>query len=337
MAPIAFTRVSDLGVLPDLVTEMAGARALRRICNEQDVPIGILDHPGAMLLYRDLVGLGHRAAFVTGERSFGLRIGRGLGIADLGLYGQYVALAPDLKSALDRCARGLQFHESFTQVDAERDGEDIRFSYRAIDQGGVGWRQSADAVLCILIDVVRQFAGGDWLPKRIEVSYQHGPWAQDLEDLFPAPVLYDQPAVAIVFDAALLERTQSLPESLSNMPTLADLKRQKHRPPENFVGITYEIIRQRLLTGHTDLDGTAEKIGVGPRSMQRGLTDAGSSFRYLLEQARRERAIDLLFESTFSIADIALSLNYASQTQFTRAFKHWEGMTPGEWAKLHAA
>ncbi len=165
MAVRAYTRVSDLGALPSLVTQAAGARVLARICHDQDVPIAILDHPDAMLLYRDWLGLFQRGALVTGERCIGLRIGSGLGISDLGLFGQYVASAPDLKQALVRGVRDMQFHESFSTVDIAQDGDDIKFSYRSVEQGGGGWRHAADMVLCVMVDIVRQFTGNRWSPK----------------------------------------------------------------------------------------------------------------------------------------------------------------------------
>jgi AraC-like DNA-binding protein len=78
------------------------------------------------------------------------------------------------------------------------------------------------------------------------------------------------------------------------------------------------------------LEGTAAKIGIGPRTLQRQLSESGISYRRLTQQVVRDRAFDLLSERSLTLADVASALGYASQTQFTRAFKKLEGRTPGE-------
>ena len=48
---------------------------------------------------------------------------------------------------------------------------------------------------------------------------------------------------------------------------------------------------------------------------------------------RLERAKDLLTRGERSLLDIALSLNFSSQANFTRAFHRGTGMTPGQYRR----
>lgn len=330
MSEPAHTRVSDLGALPKLVADTVGPKAVKRIFDDQEVPLALLDRSDAILLYRDCLGLYARAARITEDRSFGLRVGADIGIRDLGVYGQYVASAPNLKHALVRTGTTLCFHESYSNIELAFEGPDIKISYSCLEQGSIGWQQVANMVVHVLIDIVRCFVHSEWLPKRIEVSYPRGPWEQDLEDHFGMPVIFDQQAVAIVFSHDLLDAVQISQPCPSRVVTRADVARQGKSVPNGFLSTSAELVRQRLIDARTDLDGAAVKLGIGPRTFQRRLSDEGISYNRLLAGCRKERAIDLLAEEALSMADISQALGYASQTQFTRAFKRWTGTPPCE-------
>ncbi len=70
----------------------------------------------------------------------------------------------------------------------------------------------------------------------------------------------------------------------------------------------------------------ARALHMSPRTLQRHLAEEGTTLRVLVEQARRQRAVQLL-ESGRSIADIAGVLGYTSSA-FHRAFRRWTGCTP---------
>ena len=333
MSVHAYTRANVLGALPELVSQSAGPEAVGQIFRDQQVPLALLDRPSTPLLHRDFIGLHARASRVAGERCLGLRSGDALGIGGLGDFGRYVGSAPDLERALVRARETLQFHESFSTISVRRDGDDIRFSYRHRDQNAVGWRNIADLTLCVLIDIVRCFLGQDWRPKIVELPYQRGPWEGYLEEHFEVPVVFGKPAVAIVFSQDRLGARSLMQPSLTDQVTHADVARQGRNLPLDFLGMCVEVIRQRLLSGQADLDGAASKLGLGPRTLQRRLVGEGISYKNLLAGCQRERAAELLAEDVLSLTGISTALGYSSQSQFSRAFKQWTGMTPGQLRK----
>jgi AraC-like DNA-binding protein len=89
-------------------------------------------------------------------------------------------------------------------------------------------------------------------------------------------------------------------------------------------------IAEVLEDGEPYLENIARDLGLSSRSLQRRLTDQGLSFRQLLDDYRRDRAIIALKESRIDFASLAYSLGYREQSSFTRAFKRWTGMTPSE-------
>ncbi|MNI71755.1 Urease operon transcriptional activator [compost metagenome] len=69
------------------------------------------------------------------------------------------------------------------------------------------------------------------------------------------------------------------------------------------------------------------------RTLRRHLSQVGSSYVQLLEEAQQKEAENLLLNSDMEIQEIALYLGYIQPTNFTRAFKKWTGMTPIQFRK----
>ncbi|MDF0587140.1 AraC family transcriptional regulator [Tsukamurella sp. 8F] len=89
-------------------------------------------------------------------------------------------------------------------------------------------------------------------------------------------------------------------------------------------------IRERLSRfdrGVPTIDQVAQEWHMSSRTLRRRLTEAGTSFRELLSEARREAATRLLTEGV-SVGGVAQRLGYAEAAPFIRAFKSWTGTTP---------
>ncbi len=70
-------------------------------------------------------------------------------------------------------------------------------------------------------------------------------------------------------------------------------------------------------------------LNAGPtRHVQRQLSNQGLSFKGLVEEARRERALMQLRLTDLPLARIAAEAGYAETSSFHRAVRRWTGMTP---------
>ncbi|WP_052879291.1 helix-turn-helix domain-containing protein [Vibrio coralliirubri] len=96
-------------------------------------------------------------------------------------------------------------------------------------------------------------------------------------------------------------------------------------------------VAQALLPyiGRVDVDlvsfGQINRIG--KRTIQRALNEEGTTFRTIKETLSFEFAKRVMTEQDYSISDIALHLGYADASQFIRAFKRSNGITPLQWKK----
>jgi AraC-like DNA-binding protein len=67
------------------------------------------------------------------------------------------------------------------------------------------------------------------------------------------------------------------------------------------------------------------------RTLQRRITDEGSTFRQLLNETRHELVRQYLVNPAVEITEAAFLVGYEDPNSFYRAFRSWEGTTPAEW------
>ncbi|MGM0450085.1 MAG: AraC family transcriptional regulator [Pseudomonadota bacterium] len=79
------------------------------------------------------------------------------------------------------------------------------------------------------------------------------------------------------------------------------------------------------------LDEVARELALSPRSLRRKLDQEGTSFRALVEEERRQIALQLLSSSDMKLDELAIHLGYTDTASFTRAFRRWMGCSPGDY------
>lgn len=71
-------------------------------------------------------------------------------------------------------------------------------------------------------------------------------------------------------------------------------------------------------------------VGMSVRTLQRQLHEADLTYSHLIEQVRFDRSVRLLSDPTIKLADVAAELGYTNAANFTRAFRRWAGVSPGD-------
>jgi len=87
-----------------------------------------------------------------------------------------------------------------------------------------------------------------------------------------------------------------------------------------------------------ELDGrrVATRLGMSRRSLTRHLEHEHTSYSELLNEVRRELALQLLRRDDLDVQEIAARLGYSLTAAFSRAFRRWEGMSPMQYRRAHA-
>ena len=90
-----------------------------------------------------------------------------------------------------------------------------------------------------------------------------------------------------------------------------------------------------LPAGKSALDNVAQKLSMSRRTLQRKLTDEGTSFQQQLNATRLLLAQNYLRDHDRTNDDIAFLLGYEDTTSFLRAFSAWTGQSVGEYRRKH--
>jgi AraC-like DNA-binding protein len=97
------------------------------------------------------------------------------------------------------------------------------------------------------------------------------------------------------------------------------------------------VISQTLLAGQSGAEQVARRLGMSSRTLQRRLSEEGTSHGELVDDVRREQAMLHLAGNRFSIGEISFLLGFAHPNGFHKAFKRWTRMTPAHYREAQSA
>ena len=103
------------------------------------------------------------------------------------------------------------------------------------------------------------------------------------------------------------------------------------RARKSILGQVKWVLRRLLSGSRPDLLMIAKELGMSERTLQRRITEEGTTFRQLLNETRHELVRQYLGNASVEITEAAFLIGYEDPNSFYRAFRSWEGKTPAEW------
>jgi len=85
------------------------------------------------------------------------------------------------------------------------------------------------------------------------------------------------------------------------------------------------ILTMQATVGELGLNTVARRLAITPRTLQRRLARAGTSFEILCDQTRKAAAETYLTNTTLSISEVTYLLGYSEPAAFHRACRRWFG------------
>ena len=187
-----------------------------------------------------------------------------------------------------------------------------------------------DAVMVVVLSFARWLLNRTIAPKAILLSHSEHNGLVEYQNFFACRIEFDQKQNSIIFPASLLQ--ESLvgydPQLASMHEQMADNQLQSLTKPD----IVARLQKQLELTSESvSRDRLAQQMGMSGRSLQRKLQEQGSSFQQVNDDYRHEKALQLLQNENLSLLEVSLQLGFSESSTFYRAFKRWQGITPGEY------
>ncbi|GLT10723.1 AraC family transcriptional regulator [Sulfitobacter porphyrae] len=309
--------------------EATGTKA-QPLLNRTGITLAQLNDPYGAIPLPQFVEFLEAAALETRNDNIGARIGAQLTASDMGPVGIVLSLSENIETGITRFASYANALQDGAETQWIQQGDSWVFTYRLKDPNIWPRRQDAECSLVSLVQVVRDNFKSGWAPQ--EVHFEHGSPAdpRPLERFFRCPVRFSQPFNRFIVDrGACLTNVRTEDQAL-----LAALERHVEEiigavaPVQNISESVTAVIHASLGISPVTVDHAARALSTTPRSLQRHLKEAGTSFRSLLETTRRERAQMLLSQPQAKVAQVADALGYADATAFWRAWHKWTGTAP---------
>lgn len=194
-----------------------------------------------------------------------------------------------------------------------------------------------DAAFASFVELGRRATGVRIVPRKVAlICHDDGSGAHAA--YFGCPIRFGANRNALVLDVADLDRpfpghNSELLDMLN--PALSAALTDTLTPTT----ISQQVkmaLKRILASGRPDMAGVARELGMSDRTLQRRITEEGTSFRQLMLETRREVVRHLLAEPSIEIDEVAYLLGYEDANSFYRAFRSWEGTTPARWRASRA-
>ncbi|RQT82016.1 AraC family transcriptional regulator [Burkholderia cepacia] len=196
---------------------------------------------------------------------------------------------------------------------------------------------ATDVTFAILLELGRRGTGQHVTPRRVEFV-RTGPRDEVYRAYFGCPIRYGASRNALVLKSTDLGRpfpghNPELLDMLTPALTAALGEIDARSPIREQVKV---VLKRCLASGRPELSGVARDLGMSERTLQRRITDEGTTFRDLLAEARQELWRRLLADPAAGIDEVSCLLGYQDTSSFYRAFRDWEGITPNRWRELNS-
>ena len=278
--------------------------------------------------------LGHAAITLTGDPALGLVMGALTRAVDLGLAGQMAETAPTPPEALEQLIRFEQLtsHNSRGHSRFVRQAGDSVARFYSIRPYNAFNRFVVDAILAGWTQFLRWVSGRDEVLREVWIEYPDQGMKERFEAYFGCPVRFGMDENALVLarnlgDGACLYHQPAL---FSKLKRLCEKELNQINSAKGPGQRVKEVIAPLLRGQAPSAAQVASALGTTAWTLRRRLTKQGQSFQTLLDETRRELALDYVRDTPMSFAEIAWLLGFSGPPSFHRAFNRWYGLSPGQ-------
>ena len=325
---IPVTRVAFLLRYAAMVDRLGGP--LGRLLAESGISEELLDYPAAAVCLKSAYKFGELACEATGTEHLGLYVGMQSCLRDLGPVGRNLRRST---TVYDYLRKGIALYD--TLIKGQRiwlsgDYEDIHLNVATTGEPGLGPYQSQLETLTMTTMVLRRALGMDWSPGRVCLTYRSGEAFPEESCFAGSHIVKGAESSYMVIPRAAMGKpftsknlhSGQVPESI-----------ETQHLSDNISDIVHLQIEAMLCEKKLHIDNVAESLSMTRRSLQRALAEQGTSYSCELADVQSHEAIKRLQQTNQPIADIAYDLGYNDASNFTRAFRHMNGVSPQQFRK----
>jgi len=293
-----------------------------------------LDNLDLRVSYRQRIAQLDNMLTLIGDNGFWLDYPFEVSISDYGLLGYAMMSSATLEQAVQI---GVKYHRmagSLFYLGFVREGDHAVLRLDEVLAGGDTGQYVAETLFAGLTPLVTLLIGEQFQPSEVHFSYPEPAYSSRYEGVFGCPIHFDKPFSEFHFDAYLLTHPLAEADS-STAQTCEESCRKILNQLDIGVDIISNICHLLLSTPgeFPKLDAIASKLSIGTRTLRRRLKGLGTSYQKILDDVKKELAVEYLQTTTLSVQEISDLLGYSEVTNFRRAFVKWVHLSPYQYRK----
>src|SRR5215475_4408133 len=271
-----------------------------------------------------------RAASLTGDASYGLRLGATRDPRDRGLLGFIALNSPTLIDAMSNIQRFYKLAREGGEFEIERNGTQVALRFRVTDLALRGLRHNSEYLASMIVRGCRDLTCQSISPVRVEFIHDEPKDTVEYASILGCPVKFGSDWDAVIY----AEETTRLPVMGADAHLLELLKATclklvgPARESRDVVREVQRLIIERMPKGEANIDSIAEELKMSSKTLERRLAERGQSFTILLDGTRLSAVRHYLEETEMRLAQVAYLAGYTEPAAVVRAFKRWTGETP---------
>ncbi|MCE5291165.1 MAG: AraC family transcriptional regulator [Nocardiaceae bacterium] len=263
----------------------------------------------------------------------GLRAGLKYQISTHGLWGFALTTSPTVRDALTIIAAYPELSYSFSRITVESGPDSVALVFDDHDVPAEIRLFNSERDWGILVNLARAYLPAAIPVSNVSVTWQAPPHAHLYPELLGVSPRFGSPRDELSVSSALVDlpMPQANPEVAAVFTAQAAQLLNRRRERLGTAGaVRNELLRTRRFT--TDQDEVARSLNISVRTLRRRLADEGTSYREIVAETARLLAEELL-TSGLTVSDVAHRLGYSGAPAFTDAFRSWNNLTPGAFAR----
>ncbi len=293
----------------------------------------LMKQSGKRYRVRKVKLLWQKAAKAIGDPCFGLKAAELWHPSNFSALGYAMLASATIRTALERMER--YYHvisdERVLELNDVEDGMQLTLVFNDTMHD---IPERNDASLAVILNICRVNYLEDLAPVSVTFNHPKPTCSSKFFEYFKCPVTFDAPVNSLTLPLEMADRI--LPGS---NPQLAELNDQlmisylEKLNPDDITQKVKAVVINQLPSGSVTDESVAKAVYMSNRTLQRKLENAGTTFKILLNETRKDLAKQYLRDQDTSMTEIAFLLGFSENSTFSRAFKRWTGVSPSQYRK----
>jgi AraC-like DNA-binding protein len=258
---------------------------------------------------------------------FGVHVSEFLTPASLHALGFALWSSSTLKDYFDRYIRYrcVLSHRHFCELIENEDS----YTLSLVDERNIKSEITQDAALGFFLRMARRLSDPEFSPRAVHVTRSLGAGADRLQSFYNSDIYPESATYAVHLDKKEMEKALRFanPTLAAQQDTLVERYISEQGLISEYMLRVRTEIQSLLDSGSVSIESVAEKMAVTVRTLQRRLSDEKCSYNELLDEVRKQLALEYTRDAKISATEAAFKLGFNDSGSFGRSFKRWTGQS----------